>query len=80
MATGGFEIPLHTSISCVLLDLLLVQLTDEFFQFSDSSHEGRPTVTNHFLWHTSSAGFSCEGIQKAVCIQTKIMLIPNELQ
>ena len=50
------EIPLHTSIRRVRLDLALIQLTYKLYQFTDSSHTVRPTVTNLFLWHTSSAG------------------------
>ena len=65
------EIPLHTSIRRVRLDLVLVQLTDKFFQFTESSRKVRPTVTNHFLWHTSLASKSSEGMQGALCIQTK---------
>ena len=49
------EIPLHTSIRRVRLDLVLIQLTYALYHFTDSSHTVRPTVTNNSLWHTSSA-------------------------
>lgn len=49
------EIPLHISIRRVRLDLVLNQLTYVLYQITESSRPVRPTVTIHFLGHTSSA-------------------------